>query len=180
MLIAHHSTATAITPHARDRNWVVFLWLVLPGNMTSPIRIAAIKGADISKEMRRLSAANAFDVQIIGMIPSADATTHAKAIGEQYGGQHLHDGWYASSPGLLAFIEHHAASELDALLSKVHPGSIYKDVVDIEELSRLLNISVPTIRRMIKSKQIPKLQCGKRSYRFVPADVIASLRINGR
>jgi excisionase family DNA binding protein len=35
-------------------------------------------------------------------------------------------------------------------------------------------VSVPTVRRMIKQEVIPYLKFG-RIYRFVPADVIASL-----
>ena len=181
MLIAHHTTASAITPHARDRSWVVFLWTALPANIASPIKIAPMKGADISKELRKIAAANAYDVQIIGLIPSADPDVHAKAIGEQYAGEHLHNGWYLPSAGLLAFIQHHASVELANLLAQVHPGVITKDVVDIAEMARLLDVSIPTIRRMAQAGEIPYLRWGKgKIYRFVPSDVIASLQQHGR
>lgn len=182
MIIVHHSTANAITPHAADRSWVVFLQTALPIGVPSPIKIIGMKGSELSKALKRIAADNAYDVQIVGLIPSViDPKEHADAIGAQYGGEHLHDSWYLPSPGLSAFIQHHALEPLKELLAAVHPGVFGTEVVDIEEMARLLGISVPTLRRMVKDPDsvIPHLKWG-RTYRFVPSDVIASLRAHGR
>lgn len=185
MLIAHHSTASAITPHAADRSWVVFLQTAFPAGVVSPIKIAGMKGAEIGRELHRLSAANAYDIQIIGLIPSQDPDQHARAIADQYAGSndHLHDGWYLPTAGLLAFVEHHALAPLQQLLAQVHPGSINEHVVDIEEMAKILGVSVPTVRRMVAADDIPSFRIGKglgSRLRFVPADVVASLQQRGR
>ncbi len=179
MLIAHHSTASAITPHAAGRSWVVFLQTALPAGVISPIKISGMKGSEISRELNRIAADNAYDVQIIGLIPSTDPEVHASAIAAQYAGEHMHNGWYMPSPGLNAFIEHHALGALRELLAQVHPGVISEHVVDIEEMARILNVAVVTVRRMVKSDEIPYIKWG-RVYRFVPTDVIASLQQRGR
>lgn len=174
MLIAHHSTAAAIAPHAADRSWVVFLQTVLPVGVVSPIRIVGMKGADIGKELRKITADNAYEIQIIGLIASNDPVTHAKAIGEQYSG-HLHDGWYMPSGDLIAFIQHHGKRALIELLERVHPA-VMEDVVDTAEMARLLSCSVQTIRRMVKDEKIPYFRVGNWEYRFQPKDVLAALQ----
>lgn len=179
MLIAHAHTAVAITPHAANRSWVVFLETQIPVGVR-PIRIVGWNGHEIGRELRLVSAANAYDVTIIGLIPTLqDPAQHALAIGEQYAGQHLHDGWYLPSADLLAFIQHHARPALQELLAQVHPGAINEHVVDIDEMARLLNVSTTTIRRLVKSEEIPFMRWG-RALRFVPADVIATLQQRGR
>ncbi len=178
MIIAHHSTASAITPHAADRSWVAFFHTALPAGVSSPIRIVGIKGSDIGRELKRISELNAYDVQLIGLIPSTDATTHAQMIGKQYAGDHLHDGWYRPSGDLVAFIQHHAKKGLQELLAQVHPGAISEHVVDLRTLAQMLNCAEVTIRRMIDRGTIPYMRAGT-AYRFQPADVIAALQRQG-
>ena len=181
MLIAHHSTAAAITPHAADRSWVVFFQTALPANVVSPIRIVGVKGSDINKELRRTAELNAYDIQIVGLIqtqPGLDADEHAKAIAEQYAGAHLHHGWYLPTGDLIAFIQHHAKRELQALLNQVHPGAIHEHVVDLHEMAKVLGCAEVTIRRMIARNEIPFMRAG-REYRFQPVEVIAALQRQG-
>lgn len=179
MLIAHHSTVAAIAPHAADRAWIVFLQTALPAGVPSPIRIVGLKrGAEISRELNRISELNAYEVQIIGLIPSTDPDLHVRAIAEQYASDHLHDGWYRPSADLIAFIAHHAKKGVQDLLDQVHPGAISEHVVDLRALAQLLNCSEVTIRRMIDRGEIPFMRAG-RNYRFQPAEVIAALQRQG-
>lgn len=179
MIIAHHSTASAITPHAADRSWIVFLQTMLPACVVaSPIRIVGVKGSEIARELRRITESNAFGVQIIGLIQSADPDAHARAIAEQYAGSHLHDGWYLPTGDLIAFIQHHAKRALQELLSQVHPGAISEHLVDLRTLAQQLSCSEPTVRRMIADGKIPYMKVGN-NYRFQPVDVAAALRQQG-
>lgn len=181
MLVARRSIATAITPHAADRSWVVFLQTALPAGVTSPIKIAAMHGSQIGEELRRISAANAYDVQIIGLISSTNPDQHARAIAEQYAGDHLHDGWYAPSADLIAFIQHHAKAAIQDLLARVHPAAVTDRIVDLKEMAKILKCHEITVRRMVRAEppEIPFMKTGDK-YLFHPAEVIAALRRQGR
>lgn len=174
MLIARRSIATAITPHAADRSWVVFLQTALPSGVASPIKIVAMRGSEIGDELRRISAANAYDVQIIGLIPSDQPDQQAAAIARQYGG-HLHDGWHTPSANLIAFIQHHGKAAIQDLLGQVHPAAIPDRVVDLKEMAQILKCAEVTVRRMIRAEEIPFLRTGEK-YLFHPAEVLAALR----
>lgn len=181
MLIARRSIATAITPHAANRSWVVFLQTAFPAGVPSPIKIAAMAGDAIGEELNRISAANAYDVQIIGLIPSTNPDQHAQAIAEQYAGGHLHHGWYVASADLIAFIQHHAKRALHELLAQVHPAAVPDQLVDLKGMAKILNCAEITVRRMVHAEppEIPFLKTGGK-YLFQPAEVIAALRQQGR
>lgn len=180
MIVAHHSTAAAITPHAKDRSWVAFFQTALPAGVASPIRIAGVKGAEIGRELHRISAMNAYDVQLIGLIPSTNPDEHARAIGEQYAGDHLHDGWYMPTGDLIAFIQHHAKRGLQELLSQVHPGAISEHVVDLKQMAAMLRCAEVTVRRLVESGKIPFMRTGDHGrYRFQPQEVMAALQRQG-
>lgn len=174
MLIARHPIAAAITPHASGRSWVVFLQTALPDGVPSPIKIAAMKGSDIGDELRRISAANAYSVQIIGLIPSDQPDQQATAIAQKFG-EHLHDGWYAPRVDLIAYIQHHGKAALQELLARTHPAAIADQLVGVKELARILQCAEITVRRMYQSGEIPFVRAGDK-YLFNPAEVIAALR----
>jgi excisionase family DNA binding protein len=179
VLIAHHTTASAIAPHAADRSWVAFLQTTLPAGVLSPIRIIGMKGGELGRELRRMAADNAYDVQIIGLIASVDPDRHAQAIGEQYAGGHMHDGWYQPSADLIAFIQHHGKSALQELLGQVNPAVINEHVVDLKQIAKIIGCAEVTVRRMIERGEIPFLRAGW-GYRFQPAEVIAAMRQAGK
>ena len=174
MLIARRSIANAITPHAAGRSWVVFLQTALPDGVPSPIKIAAMHGAKIGEELQRISTANAYEVRIIGLIPSDQADQQAAAIAQKFG-EHLHDGWYAPRADLIAFIQHHAKAAFQELLGRVHPAAITDRLVSVRELAQILNCAEITVRRMYQSNEIPFVKTGDK-YLFHPAEVIAALR----
>lgn len=147
-----------------------------PTGSLQPILIRGMRGGTIGRELAAIASANAYDVMIIGMIASDMPDEHALAIGAQYGGTHLHDGWYLPAADLLAYIQHVAQAALQDLLALVHPGAINEHVVDIEGVAAILGVSVSTVRRMLKDDPtFPRVRWG-RVLRFVPADVIAHIR----
>lgn len=157
----------------------MFVQATLPSNCNAPtglILIEGAKGRDLAERIKLISSANAYEVTLIGLIESQQPGEHARAIGEQYSA-HVHNNWYEPTAGLLAFIAHVAQPGLSTLLAQTHPGALSETPVDIDGIAKMLGVSVMTIRRMIAAHQIPYLKAG-RSYRFVPSDVIASLRRN--
>ena len=176
MLIVSPSTASAIAPHAASKSWVMFLQATLPSNCGGQglILIEGARGNDLAARIKQISAMSPYEVTLIGLIESSKPGEHAKAIIEQYTA-HVHDNWCEPTAGLLAFVMHVAQPTLTRLLQQTHPGALSEQPVDIEAIAKMLGVSVPTVRRMIAANQIPYLKAG-RVYRFVPSDVIASLR----
>jgi len=152
----------------------MFVQVNPPTGGQGPIKIEAVRGNQIATRLATLARENAFDPMLIGLIESATPQQHAQAIAEQYGGGNLHHDWYAPSADLIAFIQHVAQGPIQALLTAAHPGGLSNAHVDIEQIADILDVSVPTVRRMVKNGDIPYLRAG-RIYRFVPADVLASL-----
>lgn len=179
MLIVSPSTASALAPHAAEKSWVMFVQVNPPTGGQGPIKIEAVKGSLIGTRLATLARENAFEPMLIGLVESPTPESHARAIAEQYGAGQLHHDWYAPSADLLAFIQHVAQGPIQALLAVAHPGGLSEAHVDIEQLADILSVSIPTVRRMIKAEEIPYLKFG-RIYRFVPADVIASLAHRSR
>ena len=69
-----------------------------------------------------------------------------------------------------------ALPALQELLEQFQPTSDDGSMLTVEELAEQLGISVPTVRRMVKSNQLPHVRIG-RQIRFVPEDILASLRL---
>lgn len=174
MLRLSTATTTAIALHATDQSWVLFVQCNAPGASIAPIKIEGVKPKDFILRTRALATENPFDTFLIGLLPTNTPHEHAHAIASQFEDQHIRDGWYAPSAELLEFIEQTASPTLNGMLSLVHPVAV-DGVVTIEEIATMLNVSVPTVRRMVKAGEIPHLRFN-RALRFVPADVIASLR----
>ena len=179
MLIVSPSTATAITPHASDHSWVMFVQVTSPYG-PGPIKIEGVEGDKIASRLRALAVDNAYEAMLIGLITTTTPAEHARALAEQFASTHLHDGWFNPSPGLLAFIQHSGQAAIVELLGRTHPGALDEhSSVDIDEIARMVGVSVKTIRRMVQADEIPYLRWG-RVLRFVPADVIGSLQRRGR
>ncbi len=180
MLLVSPTTANAIAPHAAERSWVMFVQVNPPVGGAGPIKIEGVAGKQLGERIAQLAADNAFDTVLIGLVPTEIRPhDHARAIAEQYADAHLHDGWFQPTPGLLAFIQHTGLDAIQELLARTHPGALSDSPVDIDTMASILGVSVVTVRRMVKAEQIPYLRVGL-ALRFVPADVIATLRHYGR
>lgn len=175
MLIVSPATASALASHAAERSWVIFVQVNPPIGGNGPIKIEGIRGSQLAARLSQLARDNAFDAMLIGMIETTTPAEYATAIAEQYAGIDLHDGWFEPTADLLALIQHAGQSAIQALLAQTHPGGLSEAPVDIENMARILDVSIPTVRRMVKAEQIPYLRWG-RMLRFVPTDVIATLQ----
>lgn len=139
-----------------------------------PIKIEGIAGDVISKRINQLSADNAFELMLIGLIETQTPLELAGAIAETHAASHLHDGWFAPSADLIAYVQHAAQGAIETLLASAHPGWLSDQPVDVKTMADILGVSVKTVRRMVDANEIPSMRWGN-NLRFVPADVIATL-----
>ena len=174
MIVLSPHTANALSPHAAEQSWVMFVQVNVPGNGFGPIKIEGVKGTQIAPRLRALVAESAFEPFLIGLTPTVTPHELEKAIHAQYAATRLHHDWFQPTAGLLAFIQHTATGALQTLLAQARPGNVPDGAVDIDEIARLLGVSVNTVRRLVKDEKIPYLRVSK-GLRFVPTDVFASL-----
>jgi excisionase family DNA binding protein len=175
MLIVSPNTASAIAPHAHAQTWVMFVQVNPPGGGAGPIRIALVPGKQIASELRTLEASNPFEVMLIGLATSPQPGRLAEDIATQFADDHIRDGWFIASPDLIGVIQAIGQQALQDLLGNASPGSLPSNPVDTEGMAEILDCSVQTVRRMVARGQIPYMRTG-RLLRFVPSDVLASLR----
>lgn len=180
MIALSSHTAAAIAFRAAEGSWIVFLQVIPSVGSQGPIKIEGLKGTQLAERLTMIARDNAFEVQLIGLMPTLIPKEHAEAIAAEHEATHLHDGWFAPTNDLVTFIQHAAQDAIQILLEQTPPSLLNGDqVVSIDEMAAILKISVPTIRRLVKADAIPYFKLGK-AYRFVPADVIASLQRNER
>lgn len=174
MIALTSHTALAVALHAAEGSWVMFLQVMPPG-MTGPIRIEGVTGRQLIGRLNSIVDDNPYDVQLIGLLQSQAPHEDAQAIAGEFAAFQLRGWWFEPAPELLAFVQNDTQSALSILLAQTHPGGLSDAPVDIERMAEILDVSIPTVRRMVKANEIPYLRFG-RLYRFVPNDVLASLK----
>lgn len=153
----------------------MFVQVTAPGAGAGPILIEGVHGTEIARRLSQLARDNAYEAMLIGLIETITPDEHEQQIHAQYESAHLHHHWFSPTSDLITFVQSVGQHAIQALLAQTFPGSLSQAPVDIDEMAKILGVSVPTIRRMIKAEEIPYLKFG-RVYRFVPADVIASIQ----
>lgn len=175
MLRLSPQTVASIALHAADQTWCVFVQLNTPSG-PGPVKAETIKGTQLGPRIRTLVADNPYDAFLIGMIPTTVPFDAGMAFANDYPTAHIRDGWFEPSPEIMAYIETNGTEAIQQLLELTHPAGLEgTDAVSIDVIAEMLDVSVPTVRRMVQRDQIPYLRWGK-TLRFVPNDVIASLR----
>jgi excisionase family DNA binding protein len=166
-------TASAMAFHAEGL-WAMFLQTSTPNDPHGPIKIEGVDGSQLAKRLLEVQEYSAFELRLIGLAPIEDLE-EVDLLLTTFASCHLHHTWFWPCAELLALIAERAQDAITALLVRTHPGGLPEAPLDIEGIAEVLGVSVPTVRRMIKSGQIPYLKLG-RIYRFIAADVVASLR----
>ena len=179
MIVLSPYTASTLSPHTADQSWVMFVQVNPPTGGMGPILIEGVRGVQIAARLRALAADNAFDAFIIGLTPTTTPNELAKVIQDQHEAAHLHHDWYEPTIELLIYIKETSQKKLAELLAAARPGGLPDHAVDIEEIAAIVGVSIPTVRRLVKSGEIPYLRVGK-ALRFVPVDVVASLERRNR
>lgn len=143
----------------------------------SAIKIELVRGRDLGSRLGAIAMNCPFETMLIGLATSPQPAQLAEQIATQFIDDHMHDGWFESSPALIGVVQAIGQHAMQELLNQTMPGAVSSDVVDVDEMARLLDCSVPTVRRMVQRGQIPCMRSG-RVLRFVPADVFASMQRN--
>jgi excisionase family DNA binding protein len=177
MLILSPHTASTLSPLTADQSWVMFVQVNPPMGGLGPIKIEGTRGTQIASRLREIAADNAYETFIIGLTPTLTPTELAQTIHVQFASALLHHDWFDATLDLIAFIQHTAQDALQALLAQTRPGGVPDGAIDIEALAEFLGVSTVTIRRAVKAREIPFYKIGK-AYRFMAADVLASLERN--
>jgi excisionase family DNA binding protein len=163
VIIIGPNTSQAIAPHARERSWVMFVQIAPPQGL-GPIKIEGIRGPKIGARLVEISENNPWPAYLVG-------------LGEQFIEYHLHDGWFHPAPALQQFVSDVGQSALSELLAQTRPGAVDGQIVDIDGIAQILNVSVRTVRRLVENDSIPHMRVGKQ-FRFVVADVLAAVNMS--
>jgi excisionase family DNA binding protein len=153
----------------------MFVQVVVPSLPYGPIKIEGVVGQQLAPRLTKLTEENAFELLLIGLIPSDDTENDLNMLTEMFANSRMHHSWFEPDPELISLIANRAQDAITALLAQTHPGAMVDAPVDIDEISEILGVSTKTVRRMVKAEQIPYLRWG-RTLRFIPADVLATLR----
>lgn len=158
----------------------MFVQIAAPPAGAGPIWISGVRGARIGEELLAISVRNPFPAYLIGLVtvePPTQPHQMAHAIQEQFAASHMHDGWFEPAPLLMQLVREHGQSALSELLAQTRPGAVDGQIVDIDAIAELLNVSTRTVQRLVERDQIPHMRVGKQ-YRFVVADVIAAMNMS--
>jgi excisionase family DNA binding protein len=146
------------------------------GGSPGPIKIEGMRGERIASRLREIDE-SPYEMMLIGLTPTENPTELAQEIHEQFASTNLRQDWFEATLDLLIFIQQTGQDALQTLLAQARPGGVPDGAVDIEAIAEFLGVSIPTVRRAVKAREIPFFKMGK-AYRFVPADVLASLERN--
>ncbi len=145
--------------------------------MAGPIKIEGTRGAKIGERLLSISVENPYPSYLIGLIEAPSPHQQAHAIALQFAASHMHDGWFEPTSTLLQFVQQYGQPALAELLAQTRPGAIDGQIVDLDEIARMLNVSPRTVRRLVEADGIPHLRVGKQ-LRFVVADVLAAVNMS--
>ena len=146
---------------------------VAPPGVAGPIKIEGVRGNKVSERLLALND-SPYPAYLIGLVETTVPHEHAYAIAEQFGANHIREGWFEPAPALLQLIQHVGQRALGELIAAARPGGVPDNAVDIEGIATVLGVSVPTIRRLVAAGSIPHFRVG-RQLRFVVVDVLASM-----
>lgn len=155
----------------------MFVQISPPPSGIGPIKIEGIRGAKIGGRLLSISVENPYPSYLVGLIEAASPHQQAHAIATQFSQHHMHDGWFEPAPALVQFVQEHGQQALSELLAQTRPGAVDGQIVDIENIAAILNVSVKTVRRLVEADGIPHMRVGKQ-LRFVVADVLAAMQMS--
>lgn len=154
----------------------MFVQIAPPAGL-GPIWMSGVRGAKIGDELIAISERNPYPSYLIGLIESPSPHQHAHAIAAQFAPYHMHDGWFEPAPELIQLVQQLGQAALAQLLAQTRPGAVDGQIVDIESIAAILNVSVKTVRRLVDADGIPHMRVGKQ-LRFVVADVLAAMNMS--
>ncbi len=171
MFVLSPQAATSLATSTQGQGFVVFAQLT---SGARPIKIEGTRA--LAMRLRALDDDCPYEICLIGLIRTEDPAGDATLLHEQFASTHMKGDWFTPNRALTDLVAETALPALQELLEQFQPTSDDGSMLTVEELAEQLGISVPTVRRMVKSNQLPHVRIG-RQIRFVPEDILASLRL---
>lgn len=169
MLALPTLTVQSIAPSLEGRSWVAFLQLQAPPS--SFVKIEATK--TLVARLRQLDRDLPYETRLIGLIETVNPAEAVRAIQREYETARFRGEWFRPELPLLTFIERSGQRDLRDIVAHLEPSK--SGTIGVAELAEQLNVSVPTIRRMVSDKRIPALAV-RGQIRFVLSEVLSHLR----
>lgn len=171
MIAITPQTVAALGPLVEGQPWIAFV--EARNRAGSLVKIEATK--NVVARVRAIDSDCPSEISLLGLILSPQPTQAARAIQEEYQGDRVKGEWFNATVPLLTFIEKAGQPALVGLVQQLRASIAPGPTVGVEELAKILNVSVPTIYRYVKAGRIPAIKFGSK-YLFVVADVIATVR----
>ena len=169
MLFLGSNTVSSLSSHVRGTPCVLFVQAKCDGTI-------CIEGTkNPSGRLRALSEDNSGETFLIGLLRVEDPTKAEEELHARFASAHVRGRWFQPVPALIAFIQTDGQAAIRDLLATLRPHSQPEGTITIEEMAAHLNVSVPTVRRMVKAGRVPYLRAGNQ-LRFLAADVVTTLQ----
>ncbi len=169
MLFLGSNTVSSLSAHVRGTPCVLFVQTKCDGT----VLIEGTKNP--TERFRALSENNSGETFLIGLVRVDDPAVTEKSLHERFAHANVRGRWFQPVPELVTLIQTECQSAIRELLSTLRPHSQPEGTITIEEMATHLNVSVVTVRRMVKSGRVPYLRVGHQ-LRFLAADVVATLQ----
>jgi excisionase family DNA binding protein len=171
MIAITSQTVAALGPLVEGRPWIAFV--EARNRAGSLVKIEATK--NLVARVRAIDNDNPFEISLLGLILTPEPAPAARAIQNEYRNDRAKGEWFNATVPLLTFIEKMAQPALVGLVHQLRASVAPAPTIGVEELAKLLNVSIPTIYRYVKAGRIPAIKFGNK-YSFVVADVLATIR----
>lgn len=158
---------TRTIDHAPAGVGVVYFVQCRPTDETiGPIRIGATR--NLQAHLQQLVDLNPFPLYFMGSMMSAEPEKAKQMIQEQFATARTRGDWFRPTDELITFIRTKSQRPLTPPTPQVPTDRL----LSVEDVARILGVSVPTIRRFVAAGQIPCVRIG-RQLRFAPGDITA-------
>jgi excisionase family DNA binding protein len=131
------------------------------------IRIGASR--HFEHRISALRAANAYPLRVLGVVETPRHALFAMFLHFEFAQHRVHDDWFVPVPAILDYIAQRAQL-FDPVVDPLDEG----ELITTAQLAHVLSLSVPTVRRWIRSASIPFYVVGRRK-RFRISEVRAAL-----
>ena len=158
---------TRTIDHAPAGVGVVYFVQCRPTEETiGPIRIGATR--QFQAHLQQLVDLNPFPLYLMGSMVSAEPEKAKQTIQEQFASARTRGDWFRPVEELMTFVR----TKTQRPLTPAAPSVPMDHLLSVDDVARILGVSVPTVRRFVAAGQIPCVRVG-RQLRFSPKDIVA-------
>lgn len=135
-------------------------------DLAGPVRIGSTR--NLQQHLQQLVDHNPFPLYLLGSMVSAEPEKAKHHIHEQFAAARSRGDWFRPTDELLQYVRTATQRPLTPPMPQVPADQL----LSIEDVARILNVSVPTVRRLVDAGRLPVMRIG-RQLRFSPKDITA-------